>query len=77
MKKTVLYKGLLFIDLILIASATLLAVYTTKELIKLPEFKFDVFFGMLGSYCLVIALFAVSVILIIKMLGGNSNGKNS
>ncbi|MBP5342790.1 hypothetical protein J6Y73_02560 [bacterium] len=77
MNKNLVRKILIGVILIGIMFSTILAVYTGQNFFTAIEFDTMLLLEFIGSVALVLILFIVSFYLMIKILGGKSNGKNS
>lgn len=71
MNKNTIYKILVFVFVIGIAFATILSVYTFKNLYNAGSFRADLLIAFIGAIALTLALFIASIYFAIKIIGGN------
>ena len=77
MKKSLILKILIGVTIVAIMFATILAVYTGQTFFGATEFNTVYLIEFIGSIALDLGLFIVSLFLMIKILGGKDDGKNS
>lgn len=77
MKKSLVLKILIGVTIVAIIFTTILAVYTGQTFFKATEFNTVYLIEFIGSIALDLGLFIFSLFLMIRILGGKEDGKNS
>ncbi len=70
MKKSTIYKIITFVLIIGIAFATVLDVFTFKNLYNAGSFRVELLIAFIGAAALTLALFIGSIYFVIKLIGG-------